>query len=168
MSNLWREASGAGWEPMPPGALEHDNPSVRLVRFGTGADSGVALLARPGVTVRVNGLPIAGGMRVLQHRDELLVARRRYFFSAESTPVVTVFQLAEGDRRPACPICRGPIRDGEQIVRCPGCGRSFHQLGGEGKRKTCWTYAAHCRFCRHPTALDGATAWRPEQEEAHE
>src|SRR4051812_6202784 len=116
MSSLWREASGGGWEPLPSDSLERDHPSIRLVRFGSGTDSGVALLVKPGLSVRINGLPIAGGLRVLQHRDEVLLGRHRYYFSAESTPTLVVFHLREGDRRPTCPVCRGPIKDGEQTV----------------------------------------------------
>ncbi len=165
MSSLWQQ-SATTWEPMP---IESDlaDGNVRLARFGNASDSGVALLARPGVEVRVNGLPVVAGLCVLQHRDEVLVDGRRYWFSAESTPVITAFRLAEGGRRPTCPVCRGPVKDGELAVQCPGCGRWFHQIeAAEGRRgRTCWTYAPTCRFCNHPTALTGESSWRPEMEE---
>ncbi len=166
MSNLWQPGSTA-WEAIPletelaPGA-------VRLVRFGNSSDSGVALLMKPDVEVRINGLPTLGGLRILAHRDELLIEGRRFYYSAESTPLLTRFLLTEGTRRPTCPVCRGPLADGDQAIQCPGCGRWFHQSdeAQPGRRpRTCWSYAATCRFCRHPTALNGAAAWRPEQEE---
>src|SRR5262249_50821649 len=123
MSSLFRERPSDGWESISLDALTQDVPDVRLVRFGAGAEAGFGLLARTGAHVRVTGLPIAGGLHVLRHRDEVLLGRQRFWFSAESTPVVTTFQLREGERRPTCPVCRGPVKDGEQAVRCPGCDR---------------------------------------------
>ena len=126
-------------------------------------------MVRPDVWVRVNGQAILGGLRVLEHKDEVLLSETRLYFSMESNPIVAVYRLFENGRAPICPICRGPIRDGMQAVQCPGCGRWFHQLDAEGDRlaKTCWTYAPKCRFCSHPTAFDTESAWRPEREEAH-
>jgi len=127
---------------------------------------GAVLLARDGVWVRVNGEPVLGGMRILEHKDEVLVEEIRLVFSQESTPVLVNFTATAGQRLPTCPICRGPIRDGMQAVQCPGCGRWFHQLTAEGQpAKPCWTYAATCRFCQHPTAFTAESAWRPDREE---
>ena len=79
------------------------------------------------------------------------------------------FPREEAARSPTCPLCRGPVRDGDRAVQCPGCGRWFHQTdAAEGKpAKPCWTYAPTCRFCNHPTALGGEHGWRPEMEEAN-
>ena len=171
MSSLWRPAPDAGWQPVSLASREFDflGGEARLVLFGQGAEGGAALLVRPGAHVRVNGLPVAGGLRILEHRDEVLVGGHLWYFSAESRPVCTVFQLPEGQRRPTCPVCRGPVREGEQAVQCPGCGRWFHQLAAaEGQRaRNCWTYAATSRFCKHPTSLSGEPVWRPELEETH-
>jgi hypothetical protein len=166
MSNLWRQTPESVWEPLPLDAPCLPD-GVRLLRFGQGAESAVALLTVPNAPVRVNGLPVLGGLCVLTHRDEILVNDQRYYFSAESRPVVTVFRLDEGARRPTCPVCRGVLKDGESSVRCPGCARRYHQIEPrEGvKGRTCWTYAASCRFCNHPTSLTGEASWRPEQEE---
>lgn len=170
MSSLWREVPGA-WEAVPVCAdgLDLSAGGVRLVRFGEGAEGGVALLSRPGVHVRINGLPILGGLAVLQHRDEILIDTNRFCFSAQTRPAVVGFHLEAGARRPTCPVCRGAIHDDELAVRCPGCGRWYHQVeAGDGRRaRTCWTYAATCRFDQHPTSLSGEAAWRPEQEEEH-
>ena len=144
MSSIWREHTPGQWQAMPK--LAHEG--IALVEMPGGA----LLLVRDSVRVRVNG-----GVRVLDHRAEILVGADRLLFSAQSAPLVTMFALAVDGRLPVCPICRGPIRDGMQAVACPGCGRWFHQLDA----KPCWTYAPTCRFCQHPTALDEAAAWRP-------
>jgi hypothetical protein len=147
---------------------------MRLCRFGREAERGVALLAAADVRIWVNGLPVLGGLRVLEHKDEILLGCDRFYYSAETTPVVAAFRSQAGVRVPSCPICRGPIKDGDTAVQCPGCGRWFHQAenspvaqvpGSPVGAKTCWTYGPSCRFCGHPTALTGEAAWRPEMEE---
>jgi len=140
-----------------------------VMRQGSGSETLAVLLARADAAVRVNGQPLVGGMRVLSHRDEILVGARRFYFSAESTPVRAPFQLEGTSRRPVCPVCRGPLKDGDLAVACPGCGRWHHQADAvEGQRtRACWTYATECRFCKHPTAMTGQPTWTPEQEEAH-
>jgi hypothetical protein len=165
MSTVWQVVSGR-WLPVPvPGGAPLDVAGVRFVRFGAGAERGVALLARG--PARVNGRPVPGGLKVLEHTDEVLIGRTRLFYSGEATPIVVVFRRLEGSRSPTCPLCRGPIRDGEQAVQCPGCSRWFHQIAPDGDRtgKPCWTYGPTCRFCNHPTSLSGQPAWRPESEE---
>jgi hypothetical protein len=170
MSSVWRETRAGDWQPLAipeGGAL--DVSGVRFLRFGAGSERGAALLPWPGVAARVNGRPVFGGLRVLEHRDEVTVGTERLYYSAESTPVVVAFRREEGARLPTCPLCRGPVRDGDAAVQCPGCGRWFHQADAADDRpaKGCWTYAPTCRFCNHPTALGGEAAWRPEMEEAH-
>jgi hypothetical protein len=167
MGRIWRK-DGREWRSLslPFNALEN----LSVVRFGSGSEVGVALVAREGVLVRVNGRPVLGGLRVLEHRDELLLGQERLFYSAESTPLVVAFHNAAGGRSPTCPLCRGPIRDGEQAVQCPGCARWFHQIAAttDAPGKPCWTYAETCRFCQHPTALSGEPTWHPGLEEMHE
>jgi hypothetical protein len=167
MSSFWRE-EGQRWLSapiLPAEAGGHDLPDlgIRFCRFGRRGDGGMALLIRPGVRVWVNGLPVLGGIRLLEHRDEILVGGQRFYYSAESRPEVVAFHLEAGERPPTCPVCRGQVREGDDAVQCPGCGRWHHQLPG----KPCWTYAPTCRFCSHPTALTGEDSWRPEMEEAH-
>jgi hypothetical protein len=145
----------------------------RFCRFGRGAERGVALLAAADVRIWVNGLPVLGGLRVLEHKDEILFGNGRFYYSAEATPVVATFRGQAGVRVPSCPICRGPLKDGDTAVQCPGCGRWFHQAaeeiphpsGSPVRAKTCWTYGPSCRFCGHPTPLNGEPVWRPEMEE---
>jgi hypothetical protein len=105
---------------------------------------------------------------VLQHKDEILAGRARLFYSAESRPEVVTFRAEQGERRRTCPVCRGPIRDGELAVRCPGCQRWYHEIPESAGKppKKCWSYSPTCSFCRHPTALSGDAVWHPEMEEA--
>ena len=174
MSRLWREAPTGGWESMllsDETVLPGEDPpveGVRFLRYGSGLESGVVLITRPGVRAWVNGQPVLGGLRRLQHQDEIIAGRLRLYYSAESTPVVVTFRLKEGTRAPTCPVCRGPVKDGQQAVQCPGCSRWYHQLdAAEGKpAKHCWTYADTC-LCKHPTSLSGESAWRPEMEESN-
>lgn len=175
MSSWWREASTGGWEALPwtarkPGeVLDLALPGLALMALERGLGGGMGLLVRPGLPVRVNGQPVLGGLRVLDHRDEILVGPRRFFFSAESTPVRVLFRLDEGQRPPTCPVCRGVLHEGDQAVCCPGCDRWYHQVEAEPGRRArpCWTYAESCRFCNHPTALTANAGWRPEKEETH-
>jgi hypothetical protein len=167
MSILWQQTAERTWKQLPLNAAPP--LGLRFCPFGRGADRGMALLLAPDVRVWVNGLPVLGGLRVLEHKDEILLAGARLYFSAEATPVIATFQNRAGERIPSCPICRGQLKEGDAAVQCPGCGRWHHQLpAADGKpAKACWTYAATCRFCGHPTALTGQPAWRPEMEEHH-
>ena len=37
-----------------------------------------------------------------------------------------------------CPVCKEPLRDGEDIVSCPQCGAPHH--------RACWQQTGHCFF----------------------
>jgi hypothetical protein len=108
---------------------------------------------------------LLGGLKVLGHRDEILVGGELFCYSAQSRPVVIEFTLAEGGRRPRCGVCRMEIEDGQAAVACPQCGRVYHQIdaAGEQAAKQCWTYLPTC-LCGHSTALGEDGAWRPDQE----
>lgn len=173
MSCVWQELPDRTWRAVP---IRNGEPLTGADLGASGiqlchlaSERGAVLMVHPGVWVRINGQPVLGGVRVLDHKDEILLAETRLYFSMEATPLVVLYRPAEGSRPPICPICRGPIRDGMQAVQCPGCGRWFHQLAADGDRpaKSCWTYAPTCRFCSHPTAFGAESAWRPEREEAH-
>jgi hypothetical protein len=169
MGTLWEETPGGGWQAIALAGQHSPADGVRLVILGQGAERVAALMVRPGLPARVNGEPILGGLRLLGHKDEVLLGTRRLYYSAESRPVAVRY-LREGESHPpACPVCRGPLRDGERAVRCPGCGRWYHQLEVEtdGREKRCFTYAPACRYCRHPTDLSGGPVWSPAEEEAH-
>jgi hypothetical protein len=164
MGAMWRSASG-GWQPLALeslGDLLAAGHGVRVVSVAGGA----VLLARPGQRVRVNGEPVPGGLRVLEHQDEILLADgQRLFFSAESRPEVEPFHASDS-RATRCAVCRGPLLEGQAAVRCPGCSRWFHQEEAADDRpaKLCWTYSDKCRFCNHPTALAEAAQWRPAED----
>jgi hypothetical protein len=164
MGSLWQEEVGRGWRAVavPAGrVLRGEEIGLEGVALFGLAQRGALLLVRPHAWVRVNGLPVLGGARVLEHKDEVLTRQGRACFSAESAPVVVPYRTPEGSRGATCPVCRGPIRDGMDAVQCPGCGRWFHQLDA----KKCWTYAPTCRFCTHPTAFAAEAAWRPDRED---
>lgn len=143
------------------------NDAASLVCITDRGERHVALLLLGDVPAFVNGEPLAGRFRVLQHKDEILLAGVRYYFSAQSQPVVTVFTPSAGQRNPRCPICRMAIEPGDQVLQCPGCGRLFHEIAAEGDRpeKKCATYDKHCKFCGNPTALDGENFWTPDEED---
>jgi hypothetical protein len=158
------------WRQLP---IEFDSPAAlqelpfRLFQAGKGSETMMLLLVPPSTTAFVNGEPLLGGIHVLAHRDELLVAGRRYCYSAISKPEVSVFALAAGARRPRCVVCRFALEDGQAVVFCPGCGRAFHQMEAQGDRpeKKCFSFRPQC-LCGHPTSLDGAAQWHPLHEES--
>lgn len=170
MGCIWRERSGGTWEPrsLPvQGVLSLEEAGLAGTAILLSARN-TALLVRPGVRARVNGEPVLGGLRLLEHRDEILLGPVRLYFSAQTAPVRVAFHLRDGERPPVCPLCRGPVREGMQAVQCPGCSRWFHQLDAtaEAAARPCWTYAPTCRFCNHPTPFDADAAWRPGREES--
>ena len=137
-----------------------------LVSFQDGSRSQYILVSQDGEKTQVNGEPLVGGLRVLRHRDELLVEGDRLYFSAQTTPVVEAYQHQGDAKPPRCPICRAEIKDGDLVVRCPGCTRVYHQSTGvEGQDdRPCWTYCRTCKFCEHPTSLTGEDAWQPDED----
>jgi hypothetical protein len=150
---------------------------IEIIRYGQDSERGVGLLAKPELTVLVNGQRVLGGFRVLEHKDEILLSNPalparfvRMYFSCEATPVVTAFKKQPGTRAVSCPVCRGAIRDGDAAVQCPNCARWFHQIEPDDDKpgRRCWTFAERCRICNvQPTALTGGPVWTPEQEDAH-
>ena len=139
---------------------------LRIANLGGVEGSHEAALLVGGQTPAwVNGQPVLGGFKLLAHRDEMLIGGRTLFYSDETLPVVRAFQLADGDRRPRCPVCRKGVEDGHDVVGCPRCGRVFHQIRAADSQaaKFCWTYRPAC-LCGHPTRLDSDAVWRPEKE----
>lgn len=171
MSTLWRK-SADGWQSVPLDGCARlsqgiDVAGVEIVRVGRGSDAGAAVLVRAGTWARVNGQPVLGGIRVLDDKDEILAGGSRLFFSAQSSPVVVTFRAEVGVRLPTCPVCRGPIREGQRAVHCPGCPRWYHEgePTDENPARRCWSYAATCSFCHHPTSLAEDAIWMPDRDE---
>jgi hypothetical protein len=177
MSRLFREQRaelpglGPRWDVIALGTstlrlLVGERGVIVFARFGGGTDLSVALLAQPDLSVLVNGVPIAGGLKILEHRDEIAVAGDRFLYSEESLPEITSFQAEPGARPLRCSLCRGSIEDGMTVVRCPRCLRLFHQsdAGPDAPERHCWTYSERCRHCGHPTGMTGESLWSPEKE----
>ncbi|MSU57211.1 MAG: hypothetical protein EXS35_03350 [Pedosphaera sp.] len=117
-----------------------------------------ALLGAAEAHVWVNGQPLAGGLRVLRDRDEILIAgRTRFYFSTEELAKVEPFTA--GEHPVFCARCRQPIQSGTPAVRCPGCGHWCEQ----SEAKPCWTYGPTCPLCDQPTAFDTGLRWTPEE-----
>lgn len=176
MATFWREVDDEyvasplrlnGSASVPDSAGQGiDANAFRVVPFRDGAQAGYVLIVGARVEMRVNGAIVVGGIRVLQHKDELSFGSRRLFFSTEAVPVIEAYRHDDARRRPRCPVCRAEIADGQSVVRCPRCARIYHQMSvmDEAAAKPCWTYCPECRFCNHPTSLSGQAAWRPDQE----
>jgi hypothetical protein len=169
MSSLWyHETESGAWQAIEIAAGVTDLASplglpLRLAKLGVdGGLAEVALFVRGRPTARINGRRVMGGIRILRHRDELLVDGATLFYSDESLPLAQTFALHDGATRPRCPVCRRNIEDNETTVRCPRCSRVFHQLEG-AEAKLCWTYRPFC-LCMHPTDMNPDALWRPERE----
>ena len=171
MSSVFRR-SDDGWQAveLPGGGVLRGSEIDRqddfsVISFGAAAERQAALVVRPGVPARVNGRHLVGGLRVLDHQDEIRVRGESFFYSSETRPAVVPFRLGRGGSRPRCPRCRLELRDGEPSVCCPGCGRWYHEIPQreDVPAKPCFTYEGRCRLCSHPTALSGETLWRPEE-----
>ena len=168
MAHLWIHRQD-GWAVLP---LEHDEisladaysastpgPSVApgsVLRRGESHDAW-HLVAAPAARVRVNGLPLATGIRTLADRDEVQIPGGPCsFFSLERLAVRE--PLPPLDRDISCPRCRQQVARDSIAVRCPGCGLWHH----ESPDLPCWTYAPTCAVCAQPTADDAGFRWTPE------
>jgi hypothetical protein len=129
--------------------------SVAVVGAGDGARS-FALVVSANAGARVNGLPLAAGLRALVDRDEIQAPSfGTCYFSTEELAVVE--PLPDAAHVPHCPRCRLPVEPESPAVRCPACQLWHHQTSDY----PCWTYAATCAVCPQPTRLDGAYQWTP-------
>jgi hypothetical protein len=169
MSCLLRQQRDGRWErqDLPEGTMTVPlaSGSLVLARLGQGAERITVLLVCRGLEVRANGHPVLGGMKALQHKDELLIGCERIYYSAESQPEITTFPIDPGARPPRCVVCRVALGKGNRMVQCPQCGRCYHQDDhGEQKGKNCWTYRPQC-LCGHPTLLSGEACWKPDDED---
>ena len=159
MPGIWHFDDSETWNARPAsGPLA---AGVALQPFGTGSLRGVALLLAADIQAWVNGYRIWGGLQVLQHRDEIVLAdqSRRLLYSQETQPQVSVYEPEDGAAAVKCVICRVAFQAGDPIVRCPRCDRMYHQT----ENKPCWSYREACGVCGHPTAMDGSNLWRPDE-----
>ena len=131
---------------------------IVLMRTMAGGDAVWALLTAGTKPVRVNGYPVAAGIRVLEDRDEISSASiGRRFFSTERLATVTPFP--GGDRPIFCPRCKQPVEPSTPVVRCPACGITHHQ----SDEYPCWGYADHCGVCSQETSLERGYRWTPDE-----
>lgn len=114
------------------------------------------LLARPEIAISINGLPLLGGLRVLDDRDEIrLAGDDALFFSTEELARVVPTPIT--DKPMMCPRCRQRVEPGTLAVCCPDCRLWYHQSDA----LPCWTYAPTCALCPQPTPLDTGFRWTP-------
>src|SRR5262245_1873580 len=117
MSTLWRHVQAEGeptWQPLPTDSAS-DLPFL-LRSIGQGGEAATALLLPSDTTGFVNGDSVLGGLRVLGHRDEIVAAGHRFYYSAQSKPVVSIHHYAPDARRLKCPVCRMAIEEGQAVV----------------------------------------------------
>jgi hypothetical protein len=169
MAHLWVNDEVPGWAVFP---LDHEAfcldtiPPSRLGQRTTGAmltriagEEGISwcLLCAASADVRVNGVPLSEGIRMLANQDEIrVVGVGTVFFSTERRPRVEPF--AGRPTAGLCPRCLLEIESGALAVGCPACGALHHQT----VERNCWTYADTCALCPQSTALDGTYRWTPE------
>jgi hypothetical protein len=119
-----------------------------------------------GQKLTINGAMTLGLLR-LRHRDELRVRNAKLYLLDENPARVQPFP---GEAHAVhCPRCTMEIKPGHPAVRCPNpqC-RQWHHQSTEPTDDVpplpCWTYGSKCTSssCRHPTTLDGAFSWLPE------
>lgn len=175
MSHLWIASHSDGWSAHELYDASHELPPAALTPARRGAGSlsttdgallipctrsaggdAFALLARPALSLRVNGVPLQTGIRVLRDRDSIqLTDRPAMYFSSQRLPVVE--PLPESEEPRFCPRCKSLIETGSPAVRCVVCGSWYHQ----SDEFPCWTYAESC-VCGAPTALDDDYRWTPD------
>ena len=114
------------------------------------------LLAGRSAGVRVNGSPLALGIRALVDKDEIWAGGHRIFFSAEELAGVVPFP---GLAQPAfCPRCKQKIEPGDLAVCCPAC----HAWSHQSEKFPCWAYDTTCALCQQQsTALDAGFNFNP-------
>jgi len=180
MAIIWAEDAVAGWVAVPLRGESYDLssrgpspepwqdvrgelPAIRLLPT-TETDDQWVLVTEAGSSVRVNGVLLSLGIRVLRHRDEILVPAvsdkesRRYFFSGECVVVARPMPKESGPVK--CPRCRKRIASGTPAVQCPNpaCGAWHHQ----SEASPCWSSGEHCSLCETPAVLKAGSRWSPE------
>ena len=176
MAHLWIEQDSEAWQAMGLSEevyvlngscsgfvpLTDGSTGTALLVRGTAREKQWVLLARLGAKIRVNGLPLILGTRVLRDRDEVLFSAedgtwRRCYFSTQEIAHVEPFPAELGSAR--CPRCKQPLDVASPAVRCPGCGTFHHQ----SEESPCWTYGEKCALCEQPTDLQAGYHWIPQQ-----
>jgi len=128
-----------------------------LLRHGDGVACRWVLLAGGEGAVRVNGLPLVGGLRLVEDRDEIWPrGAAPLFFSTEDLARVEPFPPHEGAK--FCARCKLEVEAESPAVRCPGCSVWYHQTD----EYPCWSYGPTCALCDQPSDLTAGYRWTPE------
>jgi hypothetical protein len=166
MGVLWNENGRNGWEPtfldksLVVLSIRTLKPVSRANRYAPELlqmAASYALIVSEKTKFRINGTPLATGLRLLEDRDLLETqAGICGFYSAEKRQIVLRFQDETGQ----CPRCRLKIEKGCNFVACPGCDAVYHQHEG----RQCWTHGAHCVHCNTPVDLSNKHfRWTPNE-----
>ena len=145
--------------PVPNGrVLDESVSQVVLLCDRRGAEASWVLISGREREVRLNGVPLMLGVRVVADRDEIFVAGvGKLYFSTESLARAASFPGAE--QTLYCPRCKQAVEQETQAVRCPQCRVWYHH----SEDLPCWSYTETCALCPQPTALDAGYRWTPEE-----
>jgi hypothetical protein len=145
-------------DPEPGGATDEERATFFRVA-GDGLADKWALVWGRKRSVRLNGLDLPTGVRILADRDEIKVDDNDpVVFTVETQASVESFPGSENEIR--CPRCLKPIEAGSAAIRCPSCSLWFHC--GEEKEKNCWAYSPECT-CGRSTDMEAGFRWTPEE-----
>lgn len=173
MAHLWLKTESEQWAVMPleaDGFVLTTNPpralrnkadesvsSVLLLREQREEEDAWVLICGRERDVRVNGVALLLGVRVVGHRDEISVdGGRKFYFSTETLARIETFPGAL--QTLYCPRCKQSVEREAPAVRCPQCRVWYHQ----SEELPCWSYSETCALCPQPTALDAGFRWTPE------
>lgn len=112
--------------------------------------------------VRVNGTQMWDRYQLLHDRDEIQTRNKRFYFAAESPPMLSTYKpdpWSPLEEKPACARCERPIEPFSKAVCCPQCGRWHH----ESHEVSCWSQGESCAHCSQATALSVGFDWYPEE-----
>jgi hypothetical protein len=124
-----------------------------------GANQYVVMGTSDEATLAVNGYLIPT-LRVLRHKDEILVENARYYFSAESPVEVREWSEAAPGEAVLCARCHARLRGGDLVAACPSCGAVCH----ESEDLACLSYEPECPRCGAAISMDSAKfSWTPEE-----
>lgn len=175
MAHLWLKNESEQWAVLPleanafllttnpprplPCTSDTDESVSRIVLLRDrreGKDSWV-LISGVERDVRINGMSLALGVRVVSDKDEIFVEGvGSLYFSTESLAHVESFKGAL--QMLYCPRCKQEVKAETPAVKCPQCGVWYHQ----SEELPCWAYAETCALCPQLTDLDAGYRWTPE------
>lgn len=140
----------------PIGAEGKEVTGAVLLQSDALGPSSWFLIVPPAQSLTINGLPLVGGLQLMDDRDEIrLPDGSSLFFSTEELP--RVCPMPATDKPMNCARCRQRIEPESPAIRCPQCGIWHHQQ----EDLECWTYSSTCALCPQPTPFDIGFRWTP-------